>query len=119
MLFGTKEGDTESSLPKLADKILNLRIFEDDEGKMNLSAIDTKASIMVVSQFTLYANTSKGRRPSFNEAQNPVDAEILYKKFISLLQESFLQISKGQFGETMDIQFNNDGPVTIMIDHDK
>ncbi len=119
VLFGTKEGDTESLLPKLADKIINLRIFEDSDGKMNLSALDTKASIMVVSQFTLYANTSKGRRPSFNEAQNPADAEILYEKFIALLQESFLQISKGQFGATMDLQFNNDGPVTILIDHDE
>lgn len=118
VLFGTKEGDKESLLPKLVDKILNLRIFEDDDNKMNLSALDTKASIMVVSQFTLYANTSKGRRPSFNEAQNPNDAEILYNKFRSLLQESHLQISQGQFGAVMDVQFNNDGPVTILIDHD-
>lgn len=118
VLFGTKEGDNSSYLPKLVDKISNLRIFEDEEGKMNLSAIDIKAEIMVVSQFTLYANTSKGRRPSFNEAQNPTDANKIYEKCIELFQQTGLSISNGQFGASMDIQFNNDGPVTILLDDD-
>ncbi len=118
VLFGTKENDSDQLLPKLVDKIVNLRIFEDLDGKMNLSAIDTKAELMLVSQFTLYANTSKGRRPSFNEAQNPTDAKMLYEKFVTLCRETELKISTGEFGAKMDIQFNNDGPVTIMIDLD-
>jgi len=105
-------------LTKLVDKVVNLRIFEDSDEKMNLSAIDTNAELMVVSQFTLYANTSKGRRPSFNEAQNPNDAKLLYDKFITHLKGTGLKIATGQFGAKMDIQFNNDGPVTILIDHD-
>lgn len=118
VLFGTKESDNDSLLPKLVDKVVNLRIFEDSEGKMNLSAKDINAELMVVSQFTLYANTSKGRRPSFNEAQNPIDAKMLYEKFITLLKGTGLHISSGEFGAKMDIQFNNEGPVTILIDHD-
>ncbi len=118
VLFGTKENDSDFHLIKLVDKIVNLRIFEDSEGKMNLSAQDINAELMVVSQFTLYANTSKGRRPSFNAAQNPTDAKILYEKFITLLNGTGLQISNGVFGAKMDVQFNNDGPVTIILDND-
>ncbi len=118
VLFGTKENDSDLPLLKFVEKIVHLRIFEDSEGKMNLSAQDIHAELMVVSQFTLYANTSKGRRPSFNAAQNPTDAKKLYEKFITLLKGTGLQISSGVFGAKMDIQFNNDGPVTILIDHD-
>lgn len=118
VLFGTCEGDDEQPLKKLADKIVNLRIFEDSEGKMNLSALDLKADLMVVSQFTLYADTRKGRRPSFNAAQNPEDAEILYEKFVSELKTFGLKVETGVFGAHMDIRFNNNGPVTIILDHE-
>ena len=118
VFLGTKEGDNLSLLPKLIDKIINLRIFEDSNGKMNLSVKDIAGEIMVVSQFTLYANTSKGRRPSFNEAQNPTEANEIYETAIRLFKETGLSISSGEFGASMDIQFNNDGPVTILIDHD-
>lgn len=118
VLFGTKEGDNDNQIAKLADKVVNLRIFEDEENKMNLSALDIQGELMVVSQFTLYANTAKGRRPSFNEAQNPKDAELLYGKFVKSLKQTGLEIATGEFGAKMDIQFNNDGPVTIIIDHD-
>ncbi len=118
VFFGTKENDNDLLLPKLVDKVINLRIFEDTDGKMNLSGKDINAELMVVSQFTLYANTSKGRRPSFNEAQNPTEAKILYEKFVTLLKATGLSVSTGEFGAKMNIQFNNDGPVTILIDHD-
>lgn len=119
VLFGTKKGDSEEQLEKLADKTVNLRIFEDDDDKMNLSTLDIKGELMVVSQFTLYANTSKGRRPSFNEAQDPEEAERLYELFIDILRKKGVPVSTGIFGAKMDIRFNNDGPVTILIDHDQ
>lgn len=119
LLFGTKGGDNEKSCSYLADKVVNLRIFEDEAGKMNLSALDMKGDIMVVSQFTLYADTHKGRRPSFNSAMEPVEAERLYNKFIDNINEFGLKIESGIFGAKMDLKFNNDGPVTILIEHDE
>ena len=119
LLFGTKDGDSEKSCSYLADKAVNLRIFEDEAGKMNLSALDMKGDIMVVSQFTLYADTHKGRRPSFNSAMEPVEAERLYNKFIDNINEFGLKIESGIFGAKMDLKFNNDGPVTILIEHDE
>ena len=118
VLFGTKTGDSISGIPKLADKTVNLRIFEDDEGKMNLSCLDIQGEIMVVSQFTLYANTQKGRRPSFNDAMEPREAEEFYKAYIAALETYELKISTGSFGAGMDVRFNNNGPVTILIDHE-
>ncbi|KAA3632492.1 MAG: D-tyrosyl-tRNA(Tyr) deacylase [Calditrichaeota bacterium] len=118
VLFGTREGDTADRIDKLADKIVNLRIFEDSAGKMNLSLLDIKGELMVVSQFTLYANTNKGRRPSFNEAQNPADAEKLYERFVTEISKSGLKTASGRFGASMDIHFDNDGPVTILLDTD-
>jgi len=118
VLVGTREGDTAEPIKKLADKVANLRIFEDNDGKMNLSLLDIKGEIMVVSQFTLYANTNKGRRPSFNEAQNPVEAEQLYNSLVSELRTLGLHVATGKFGASMDIRFNNNGPVTIIMDHD-
>lgn len=118
VLFGTREGDSEKLLEKLAEKVVNLRIFEDDDAKMNLSLLDIEGQIMVVSQFTLYADTRKGRRPSFNTAQNPTDAEELYEKFVEELKKYKLKVETGVFGAKMDIKFNNQGPVTIILDHD-
>ncbi len=118
ILFGTRTGDTEDSCGYLADKAVNLRIFEDRGGKLNLSALDTNAEIMIVSQFTLYADTRKGRRPGFSEALEPVEAERLYNRFVELVAASELKTSSGIFGASMDVRFNNKGPVTIILDHD-
>ncbi len=118
ILLGTKTGDVEESCGWLADKAVNLRIFEDDEGKMNRSALDIEGEIMIVSQFTLYADTRKGRRPAFTEAQEPVAAEKLYNRFVELVKASGLTVGTGVFGAKMDIRFNNDGPVTILLEHD-
>jgi len=118
ILFGTRQGDIETSCTFLADKAVNLRIFEDDDDKMNLSALDLHAELMVVSQFTLYADCRKGRRPSYNNAMEPAEADRLYDKFVELLGQSGLTVRTGQFGAKMDIRFTNAGPVTIVLDHD-
>ena len=118
VLIGTKTGDTEQSCAFLADKVVNLRIFEDDSGKMNLSALDIGAEIMIVSQFTLYADTRKGRRPSFTEAMEPVAAERLYQRFVELVRASGLVVQTGIFGARMDLKFTNRGPVTIILEHE-
>jgi len=118
LLFGTKDGDTEKSSSYLAEKVVNLRIFEDDAGKMNLSALDIQGDIMIVSQFTLYADTHKGRRPSFNSAMEPVEAERLYNKLVEMVKGYGLKVESGIFGASMDIRFNNDGPVTILLEHE-
>jgi D-aminoacyl-tRNA deacylase len=118
ILFGTRSGDREESCSVLADKAINLRIFEDSDGKMNLSALDVAAQIMVVSQFTLYADCRKGRRPGFSEAMAPAEAEKLYTRFIELVAASGLVTQTGVFGAKMEIKFTNYGPVTILLDHD-
>ncbi len=118
VLMGTRTGDVDQSCEKLADKVVNLRIFEDDEGKMNLSALDINAEIMIVSQFTLYADTRKGRRPAFTDALEPVEAERLYEKFVEATRGYGLKVATGVFGARMDIRFNNTGPVTIILEHE-
>jgi D-tyrosyl-tRNA(Tyr) deacylase len=118
LLVGTKTGDSDQSCPFLADKVVNLRIFEDSEGKMNLSALDVQAEVMIVSQFTLYADTRKGRRPSFVEALEPVEAERLYNRFVELVRASDLVVQTGVFGARMEIKFTNQGPVTIILEHE-
>jgi len=118
ILYGTKKGDKEESCGILANKIVNLRIFEDSTGKMNLSALDVEAEIMIVSQFTLYADTKKGRRPSFTEAMEPKEAEKMYSKFVHLASASGLKTSTGIFGAKMEIKLTNHGPVTILLDND-
>lgn len=118
VLFGTRTGDDEKSCAVLAEKLVNLRIFEDDQQKMNLSALDVSCEIMIVSQFTLYADTRKGRRPAFTEAMEPIRAEQLYNRFVELVRAAGLVTSTGQFGAKMDIRFTNHGPVTILLEHD-
>lgn len=118
LLFGTKTGDTEASCRFLADKVVNLRIFEDAQEKMNLSALDVGAEIMIVSQFTLYADTRKGRRPAFTEAMEPVEAKRLYDLFIAAVRASELRVETGVFGAKMDVRMVNHGPVTILLEHD-
>lgn len=118
ILFGCKHGDREESTVWLAEKILNLRIFEDAERKMNLSLLEISGQIMVVSQFTLYADSRKGRRPAFTDAMEPVEAERLYSAFVARIQSSGLITQTGVFGAKMEVKLINDGPVTILLDHD-
>jgi len=117
VFLGSHKNDHEDSCGILADKVVNLRIFEDSEGKMNLSALDISGEIMIVSQFTLYADTRKGRRPAFGDTMNPEEAEKLYDKFIDLVKASGLTVKTGHFGAKMEIGFVNSGPVTIMLEH--
>ena len=117
-LVGSRTGDGEPSCAFLAEKLINLRIFEDDGGKMNRSALDVGAEIMVVSQFTLYADARKGRRPSFTQAMEPVAAERLYNRFVELVKTSGLVVETGVFGARMDLKFTNHGPVTIILEHE-
>ncbi len=116
ILLGVKNGDIESDAKFLADKCINLRIFTDEEGKFNLSALDVKGELLAISQFTLYGDTRKGRRPSFIEAAPPEISEPLYEKFIEYLKESGLTVATGEFGAMMLVEINNDGPVTIIAE---
>ncbi len=115
ILVGFTDGDNEKILDKMIDKIINLRIFEDENGKMNKSILDTKGSILSISQFTLYACCTEGRRPSFTNALNPNDATILYDKFNEKLSK-FVNVQTGIFGSDMKVLIYNDGPVTIILD---
>lgn len=119
VLCGFKKNDTANFIGKIAEKCLNLRIFEDDQGKMNLSLLDISGELLVISQFTLYANCRKGRRPSFNNSMPPEDSEKLYDLLIKELKKSGLKVASGSFGAKMDIALNNDGPVTIMLDDEE
>lgn len=110
------QNDTEDIVIKLADKISKLRIFEDNDGKLNLSIMDTDGEILVVSQFTLYGDCSKGNRPSFVEAANAEKAEEYYKKFTQTLQEKNISVATGKFKTYMQVSLINDGPTTIIID---
>ncbi len=118
ILFAARTGDKEESCGVLAEKVINLRIFEDEQAKMNLSALAVNAEIMIVSQFTLYADMSKGRRPAFTSAMEPIEAERLFNKFTELVRASGLQTATGVFGAKMDIKLTNHGPVTILLEHD-
>ncbi|MCW5876442.1 MAG: D-tyrosyl-tRNA(Tyr) deacylase [Anaerolineales bacterium] len=116
VLLGVGQGDGEAEAEYLADKVANLRIFEDAEGKMNLSLLDAGGAALVVSQFTLYADTAKGRRPSFVDAAPPEQAEPLVEHFAELLAARGVQVASGRFGAEMLVEINNDGPVTIWIE---
>lgn len=114
-MLGVAKGDSEAEAAYLVDKVLNLRIFPDDDGKMNLSILDIGGELMVVSQFTLLADTRKGRRPSFVNAADPDDAERLYGLFLELVSASGLKVEAGDFGAMMMVELENWGPVTIVI----
>ena len=116
VLFGVAQGDGDKELEYIADKTLNLRVFPDDEGKMNLSVLDVAGELTVVSQFTLLADTRKGRRPSFVSAADPVVAEPIYERFVERLRASGVLVGTGGFGEMMLVSLDNWGPVTIVID---
>jgi D-tyrosyl-tRNA(Tyr) deacylase len=116
LLVGFRSGDGAESAAKLAKKILELRIFEDDAGKMNRSITDIGGGLLVVSQFTLYGNTRKGRRPSFTGAMPPDEAEAMYRRFVELLKSSELTVATGVFGAKMEVEIINDGPVTFILE---
>ena len=116
VLVGVTHDDGESEARFLAKKIANLRIFADDEGKFNRSALDVNADVLVVSQFTLYGDARKGRRPSFVQAAPPDIAEPLIEKFVSYLEEEGLRVETGVFGAMMMVELHNDGPVTIILE---
>jgi len=116
ILLGIGHGDGEEQAAFLAEKTANLRIFEDEQGKTNLSVLDVKGDAIVVSQFTLYANTTKGRRPSFIEAALPDVAEQLVNRFIELLRGNGVPTQTGKFGAHMEVEIHNDGPVTIWLE---
>lgn len=119
ILLGVSVNDTELEANTLVEKILNLRIFEDSDGKMNLSLIDTNGGLLVVSQFTLYADSRKGRRPSFIDAARPEDANRLYEYFIAKARERIENVRTGRFQAMMEVELVNDGPVTIILDTDQ
>lgn len=117
ILLGVTHGDGPAEVKKLAEKTVHLRVFEDDQGKMNLSALDTGAEILVVSQFTLFADARKGRRPSFTRAAPPDVAEPLLAQYVDhLLKLGVKKVETGVFGAHMLVRIENDGPVTIILD---
>jgi D-tyrosyl-tRNA(Tyr) deacylase len=116
ILLGVGHGDGEEQAKFLSDKIANLRVFEDDQGKTNLSVQDVKGEALVVSQFTLYADTRKGRRPSFIDAALPELAERLVDRFVELLRGHGISTQTGKFGAHMEVEIHNDGPVTIWLE---
>lgn len=116
LLVGVAEGDTETDAEYLAEKTLNLRIFPDAGGRFNLTAFDTRAQLLAVSQFTLYADTRRGRRPSFVQAAPPDIARALYEALVERLRASGLVVATGRFQEHMVVALENDGPVTILLD---
>ena len=116
IFLGVGKEDSEENAKSLADKIKNLRIFADDQGKMNRSITDIGGELLVVSQFTLYADCRKGNRPSFSDAALPADAERLYQYFTQRLRDGGLKVATGQFQAHMTVALVNDGPVTILIE---
>ncbi len=116
ILICAMQGDTEAQADKLAAKIAKLRIFEDDAGKMNRSVLDTQGAALVVSQFTLAADTSRGNRPGFSTAAPPADGERLYEYFAAQVQAQGVPVATGRFGADMKVSLVNDGPITIWMD---
>lgn len=116
LLVGVTHEDAEADAAFLADKIANLRVFEDDAGKMNLSLLDVGGEILSVSQFTLYGDCRKGRRPNFMDAARPEHAIEIYESFNRLLRDKGIRVETGVFGAMMDVQLVNDGPVTLIVE---
>jgi D-tyrosyl-tRNA(Tyr) deacylase len=116
LLAGFTEGDDEATLAWMAEKVQGLRLFGDAEGKMNLALEDVDGAVLVVSQFTLYGDARKGRRPSFVDAARPATAIPLYERFVALLRGRGLRVETGEFGAMMDVELVNDGPVTLLLE---
>ena len=116
VLIGICNDDTIEDLQYVADKIINLRIFHDENDKMNLCIQDVKGELLIISQFTLYGDCRKGRRPNFMQAKSGEEAKVIYEKFVDIIKKSGLKVETGEFGADMKVQINNDGPVTILLD---
>ena len=116
VLLGVTDGDDEADARYLADKVANLRIFADEQGRFNLSALDVGGELLVISQFTLYADTRRGRRPDFTRAAGPDEANRLYERAVDMFRKTGLTVATGQFQAYMRVHLVNDGPVTIMVD---
>ena len=116
VFLGVERGDGQKDVDYLLEKIVNLRIFEDNNGKMNLSLLDTNGSLMIISQFTLLGDCRKGRRPSFFDAENPVPAKQLYDYFVLRARDKVHHVATGEFQAMMIIEVVNDGPVTLLLD---
>ena len=116
VLLGVGNGDTEEDMKYIADKIIKLRIFSDENDKMNLSLEDVGGSMLVISQFTLYGDCSHGRRPYFGNAMEPVSANEMYEKFVAYIREQGIHTETGEFGADMKVSLTNDGPVTIFLE---
>ncbi|MBO8160336.1 MAG: D-tyrosyl-tRNA(Tyr) deacylase [Thermosipho sp. (in: Bacteria)] len=119
VLLGVGKEDTEKDIEYLVDKIINLRIFDDKEGKMNLSLLDVKGELLIVSQFTLYGDCRRGRRPSYSDSAPPDKAKVFYSKFIEKAKKYGINVSTGSFGAYMKVSLINDGPVTLLLDSKK
>ena len=119
VLLGVAHEDTEAAADYLADKIVGLRVFEDPDGKMNLGVADAGGAVLVVSQFTLYGDVRRGKRPSFDRAARPERANELYEYFVARIRAAGLRCETGRFQAMMDVELVNDGPVTILLDSEK
>ncbi len=119
VLLGVGRDDTEADADYLAAKVAGLRVFEDGDGKMNLAAADAGGAVLAVSQFTLYGDVRRGKRPSFDDAAPPVLANRLYERFVQHIRDAGLHCETGRFQEMMDVELVNDGPVTILLDSGK
>ncbi|HTH37792.1 MAG TPA: D-aminoacyl-tRNA deacylase [Pyrinomonadaceae bacterium] len=119
LLLGVSLKDTEADAIYLVDKVINLRIFDDEEGKMNLSLMDTGGGLLVVSQFTLYGDTRRGRRPSYIDAARPEEANRLYEYFVVEAKNHIENVATGRFQAMMDVELINDGPVTLLLDSER
>ena len=115
IFFGVEKQDSSDKVNYLADKALTLRIFQDDKGKMNFSCLDISGEVLVISQFTLAGDCTKGKRPSFDNAAQPKEAKFLYRQFIEKVAESGLSVKEGKFGANMQVELLNDGPVTFFL----
>lgn len=119
VLLGVGNGDTEADMKYIADKIINLRVFSDENDKMNLSLADVGGSMLVISQFTLYGDCSHGRRPYFGDAMEPVGANKMYENFVAYVRDKGIHTETGEFGADMKVSLTNDGPVTIILESKK
>ena len=119
VLLGISKEDTEEDMKYIKDKIINLRVFNDENDKMNLSLLDVKGELLLISQFTLYGDARKGRRPNFMNALGGEEAKSFYDKFVEIMKETGLKVETGIFGADMKVDIKNDGPVTILLDSSK